>query len=578
MGRTSIRTVLWLVAVALVADFARAPAQALPTATRRGMVVAAHPLAARAGAEILASGGNAADALSAAAFALGVVEPHSSGLGGGGFALLYSARTGKVTALDFRETAPAATTPAIFHREGRYDPALSRRGGRAVGVPGAVAGYAEIARTHGTQPLDRIVAPAARLAEEGFTLSLAHHRALGWAAGVLEEFPGTARHFLADRDVIGQTLRQPALGGLLREIGAKGAEAFYRGESAEAIVRAAREAGGILTLDDLADYEVRPLTPLEGSYRGHRVVTIPPPSAGGVTVLATLAVLESRPPEPGYRSPEQLHLLIESFKRTFAARAEFIGDPRHEPEVVAHTKRILDPETIRSWVATIDPERATPAEEITRLASPPPEREHTSHLAAIDAAGNVALMTTTINGAFGSGVLVPEIGVLLNNELDDFAAPEGANLYGLVGGRYNAPAPGKTPVSSMAPTLVFRGTRPWIAVGAPGGSTIPTTIVQVITRVVDDGMEAQQAVAAPRLHAQHLPDQVMVEPFGLELATRRALERKGHRLADRASGWGNAMVILTEVDGMRFGSADPRGEGAAVAEDSIHHPLPAAAE
>lgn len=560
-----------LIAV-LVLGFALPKAEALPTSTREGLVVTAHPHASRAGATVLAEGGNAVDALVAAAFTLAVVEPHSSGLGGGGFALVYEAESGKVHAIDFREVAPAAADEAYFLQDGTYEPTLSKIGGRAVGVPGAVAGYAYLASKYGTWKLAKLVEPAAKLADKGFVTGAAHKRALQWGGKVLAASPEAAIVFGADDggDGLGQRLRQPALAAFIRDIGKRGPKALYEGKGAEAVERAVKASGGALTRKDLADYEVRTLKPLEGSYRGHRVVTFPPPSAGGFTVLQTLAGMERHPVEKlSHRSPARLHALIEIWKRSYAARAEFLGDPRVESAVNEHVERLLSKETMDAWVKSIDPKKATPAEEVSSLVRTTAGGEHTTHLVAMDAEGNVALMTSTLNGAFGSGVFVPELGLLLNNQLDDFAAPVGGNLYGLVGGELNAIAPGKTPLSTMAPTLVFRDDKPWIAVGAPGGSTIATTIAQIILNVVDEGMDVQQAVAASRLHAQHRPEVVRFEAYGVEDATRSALERLGHDVQLTSFQWGNASVIVVGEDGVNQGSADPRGEGAAVAQDQL---------
>jgi gamma-glutamyltranspeptidase/glutathione hydrolase len=561
----------WL-ALALIVLVAPA-AWALPVTTHKGLVVAAHPLAARAGAQVLANGGNAADALVATAFALAVVEPQSCGIGGGGFALLYNARTHEVKAVDFREVAPAAASPAMFMRNGKYDPLLSRQGGKAVAVPGAVAGYASIAEHYGTKSLKALVDPAATLAEAATLYTEGHRRGLQMGAELLKSSPAAAAYFGLGQDVVGLRRRQPELAKLLRDIGAKGPHAFYTGRSAAAVVRAVAASGGILTTDDLAHYEVRSLVPLEGRFRGHRVVTMPPPSAGGVTVLATLEALDRKPADQmRYGTVERAQLLAELFNRAYAARAAMAGDPRAEPKAANYVTQILKPETIASWLASIGP-NATPSAEIGKAIDQIKEGPETSHLCVVDAAGNVALMTTTINGAFGSGVFVPELGIVLNNEMDDFSPPEGGNLYGLVGGRYNAVAPGKTPLSTMAPTLVFDGDRPWIGVGAAGGSTIATTITQIILHVVDDNMDVQQALAAPRLHSQFQPDEIKVEQYGMDEETRKALVARGYKVGFWAPR-SNAQALTIGADGLRRSIGDPRGDGAAVAEDVLEGPKP----
>jgi gamma-glutamyltranspeptidase/glutathione hydrolase len=532
-------------------------------------VVAASQLAARTGAEVLAKGGNAADALVATAFTLAVTEPFSSGLGGGGFALLYDAKTHEVHAVDFRETAPAAASPAMFNRKGMYDPDLSRFGGRAVATPGAVAGYAYVAANFGTRPLRELVAGAADIAEQGFMLTPGWERGVKRGARALSRFWNAANYYGFGRNILWTVRRQPALATLLRAIGEKGPEAFYTGAAAEAVVRATSQTHGVLALDDLKSYAARPLTPLEGSYRGHRVVTVPPPSAGGVALLETLAGLEKLNPPSGREhtvDATRFHDLVELWDRAYAARTNFVGDPRADSAVSTAVSRLLDKHTIDTWVASIGP-RATPAAQVGTMVDRIAEGADTTHLCTVDAAGNVALMTTTINGPFGSGVFVPELGIILNNEMDDFAAATGPNLYGLVGGKYNAVAPGKTPVSTMTPTIVFDGDRPWIALGTPGGSTIATTISQVLVHLMDDRLDLPQALAVPRLHAQFHPDHVLIEPKGFSAATLAALEAKGHRIAKSPLMLGNVQAITIGPDGLRTGASDLRGFGAAVAED-----------
>jgi gamma-glutamyltranspeptidase/glutathione hydrolase len=548
------------------------PALALPVASRKGLVVSAHPLASRAGAEVLASGGNAADALVATAFALAVVEPHSSGLGGGGFALLYNAKTREVSVVDFRETAPAQASPKMFLKDGKYDPALSRQGGLSVALPGAVAGYAHIAAKHGTKSLKSLVDPAATLAEKGAIYTEGHRRALTFASELLKQFPVTADYYGMNADVLGQRRVQPRIGKLLREIGASGPRAFYSGKNASAIVRAVAASGGVLTTDDLEHYEVRSLKPLEGSYRGHRVVTVPLPSAGGTTVLSALAAAERLTPEQfKFGTVDRDRYLIEIFNRIYAARAAYAGDPRVEPKAADFSK-LLDPKTIDAWMKSIGPS-ATPAAEIAKVADPSKEGDDTSHLGAVDAEGNVALMTTTINGPFGSGVMVPELGIVLNNEMDDFSPPSGGNLYGLVGGRYNGVAPFKTPVSTMCPTLVFEGDRPWFGVGAAGGSAIATAVTQLIIHMVDDGMDVQQALNAPRLHSQFQPEESKIEYYGIEEETRKALVARGYKIGFTPPR-SNAQALSIGSDGIRRGAGDPRGEGAAVAQEQVETAAP----
>ncbi|HUL58988.1 MAG TPA: gamma-glutamyltransferase [Anaeromyxobacteraceae bacterium] len=559
-----------------------------------GAVATAHPLASEAAAAVLRAGGNAADAAVAAAFALSVVEPQSSGLGGGGFALVHVAREGKVHAIDFREVAPAAAAPDMFAGGA---PRRSLDGGLAIAVPGAVAGYAEVARRFGTRPLRELVEPAARLAERGFPVN-AHYAAMARERlTCLAERPAAARELLRrgpdGRPAApepGWRLVRPDLARTLRLVGRDPA-ALQRGALAERIARAVREDGGMLTVEDLARYRVRERVPLEGRYRGHRLVSMPLPSAGGAIVIALLQALEPEDPRAGGYRPERfLHAMVEIEKRLFARRV-LLGDPDRVPGAAIAMEEMVSPafavalhaavgdRTVSSGELDAPP---TPPVAPNDLAggrrppdpwslpgqAPPPgpplqPDTHTTHISVVDREGNAVAMTTTINVPFGSCVVVPGTGILLNDEMDDFEpAPGVPNAYGLVGRGANAPAPGKTPLSSMAPTLVFGPDgRLWLAVGAPGGSTIPTTVAQVISHLVDDGMSLSQSLGAPRIHHQWQPDAIQVEPGGLEEATARALEARGHRLRFAERPWGNAQAVRVTPEGWREAASDPRVQG-----------------
>jgi gamma-glutamyltranspeptidase/glutathione hydrolase len=553
---------------------------AATAASPRGAVATAHPLASEAAAQVLREGGNAVDAAVTAALVLAVVEPQSSGLGGGGFALVHLAREGRVVALDFREVAPAAATPDMFAegadarglrpeaRGPKPEAPPSLDGGRAVAVPGAVKGYAELARRFGTRPLARFAEPAARIAERGFPVNLHYVRAARQRLPCLAARPATARLFLA-RDAGGRpappapgwSLVQPDLARTLRLLG-RDPEAFYRGELAARIARAARDDGGVLTAADLAAYRTRERAPLEGRYRGHRIVSMPLPSSGGAILIALLQALEHEEPRAGGYRPERfLHAMMEIEKRLYARRAR-LGDPAFVPSSAEEVAELVSPAYAARLAAGVG-ERAAAVE------APPPPREgaQTTHLAVIDAAGNAVSLTSTVNHRFGSCVVVPGTGILLNDEMDDFdRAPGAPNAFGAVGTGANAPAPGKIPLSSMAPTLVFApGGRLWLAVGSPGGTTIPTTVAQVISHLVDDGMSLSQAVAAPRLHHQWQPDALQVEPGGLEAETARALAARGHQLLFRERPWANPQAVRVAPEGWREAACDPSGEGAPAA-------------
>jgi gamma-glutamyltranspeptidase/glutathione hydrolase len=530
----------------------------------RGAVATAHPLASDAAAGILRQGGNAADAAVAAAFVLSVVENQSSGIGGGGFALVRRAGEERVHAIDFREVAPAAAAPDMFAPgEGRGEP-RSLDGGLAVAVPGAVRGYAEIARRFGTRPLAELVAPAIRIAEQGFPATLHLSQAARSRLACLAARPAAAREFLVRGP--GGELAAPApgtrlvrrdLARTLRRIG-RDPDAFHRGPLAERIVRAVREDGGVLGAGDLARYRVRERAPLEGRYRGRRVVSFPLPSAGGAIVIGTLQALEHEEPRAGGYRPERfLHAMIEVEKRLFAQRA-LLGDPDHVSGAAAVAAEMVSPAFAAALSASVGPRAATPEE-----VAPRRETGSTTHVSVIDGAGNAVALTTTVNWLFGSCLVVPGTGILLNDQMDDFdAAPGLPNVFGLVGSGANAPAPGKAPLSSMAPTLVFDPEgKLWLAVGSPGGSHIPTTVAQVISHLVDDGMTLERALAAPRLHHQWHPEAVQVEANGLEAETARALEGRGHRLEWLEGPRSNPQAVWVRADGWVEAASDPRGAG-----------------
>jgi gamma-glutamyltranspeptidase/glutathione hydrolase len=534
----------------------------------RGAVATAHPLASRAGAEALAAGGNAVDAAVAAAFALSVVENQSSGIGGGGFAVVWLAKGRRLLVLDFREVAPAAATRDMFLADGRADPRRSQEGGLAVGVPGAVKGYAELARRFGRLPLSRLVEPAARLAERGFALGRHQASHAASALASLRADPAASAEFLAPGpDGLpaprrpGTWLRRPDLARTLRLLG-RDPEAFYRGPLAARIAAAVRHRGGILTEADLAAYRTRERLPLRGRYAGHEVVTVPPPSAGGTILLGLLQAMDGQA-AGGFHDPADLHAFVEVEKRLFARRAGALGDPDQVPGADAAARALADPAFARALRAEVGP-RATPADELS-TALPTREGSDTSQVSVIDGEGNAVAMTTTVNTPYGSGVLVPGTGILLNSQMDDFeAAPGAPNAYGLVGTGVNAVAPGRRPLSSMAPALVFDAEgRVVLAVGSPGGSTIPSTVAQVVMAVLGDGMPLEEALGRPRIHHQWRPDEVLVEPFALEAATEAALLARGHRLRHRERPFGNPQAALADwAAGLVEAASDPRFEGA----------------
>jgi len=540
----------------------------------RAALATAHPLASRAGAEALRAGGNAVDAAVAAALALSVVEPQSSGLGGGGFALVWLAKPRRLVVLDFREVAPAAATRDMFLVDGAAVPERSRDGGLAVAVPGAVKGYAELARRFGRLPLSRLAEPAARLADQGFQVGRHYEDASRERRACLAADEAAAREFLARAGdgwrplAAGERLRRPALARTLRQLG-RDPEAFYRGPLAARIAAAARARGGLLSAADLAAYRTVEREPLWGEYRGHRIAGMPPPSAGGAIVIGLLQALERDQPAAGdgaLRPVPFLHAFLEVEKRLFAERAGLLADPAFLPGADAAARRLVDPAFDGALRAAVG-EAATPADALEPGGAPPdPGRggSHTSHLSVVDGEGNAVALTTTVNGWFGACVVVPGTGVLLNDEMDDFeSAPGVPNLFGLVGTGANAVAPGKRPLSSMAPTLVFDAEgRVVLAVGAPGGATIPSTVAQVILYRLGAGLPLGQAIGVPRVHHQWRPDVVQVEPSGLDAATADALRARGHALRFRERLFGNPQATAIDwATGLREAASEPRLEG-----------------
>jgi len=529
----------------------------------RGAVATSHPAASEAGAAVLRAGGNAADAAVAAAFALSVAEPQSSGIGGGGLALVYVAREDRVYAIDFRETAPAGSAPDMFLVDGRPDPRRSRCGGLSVAVPGAVKGYAEIARRFGKKALPDLVAPAVRLARDGVVVGRTWRRGAAAARDCLREDAAGAAIFLAagEPPEPGSRVVQKDLAATLKLLG-RDPEAFYRGPLAARIAAAAHARGGVLTAADLAAYRTRTREVLWGEFRGHRVATFPPPSAGGAIVLGLLRVLEAEDPRDAARASEHyLHVFVEVEKRLFERRGGSLADPDFAPGADAVAREMASASFAGRVRAGIG-ERAAPA----GTPGPASPAGHTSHVSVVDAEGNAVALTTTVNLQFGSGVVVPGTGILLNDEMDDFdAAPGARNAFGLEGADLNLPAPGKRPLSSMSPTLVFGPDgKLLLAVGSPGGSTIPSTVAWAILRLLDGGMALDQALGTPRIHHQWRPDVVVAEPGALQDATRRALEARGHRVEEVAAPFGNPQAVRVDpLTGWREGASEPRLDGRA---------------
>lgn len=526
------------------------------------MVASQEAQATRIGLDVLKAGGNAVDAAVAVGFALAVTLPRAGNIGGGGFMVVHAADRDENVAIDYRETAPTATTADVFlGPDGEADQAKSRDSGLGVGVPGTVAGLSLALSRFGSGKfaLRDLVAPAVRLAREGVPVTGDLLDSLRSGAPRLARFAATARVFLKDggAPAPGDTLIQDELAQVLERIGQEGPGAFYGGPVAGRIVQAVRGAGGRMTLEDLKDYAPVIRKPVTGTYRDFQVVSMPPPSSGGIHLVEMLNILEGYPSQLiGSRSPQALHLQIEAMKLAYADRALHLGDADAVavPVDLLVSKRHADDLRRR-----IDPARATPSTEI----GVPASGGNTTHFSVVDEAGNVVANTYSLNFNFGLGLVADGTGILLNNELDDFAAKAGApNAFGLLGGAANAPGPGKRPLSSMSPTIVFRDHRPVLVTGAPGGSRIITTVLQVVVNALDGGMAVGDAVAAPRLHHQWWPDEVVAEPF-FPPAALAELAAMGHKVT-YGPLFGSANSIAAGP-GTLTGAADLRAQGAAAA-------------
>ena len=522
---------------------------------RRGMVAAVHHLASEAGVEIMRRGGNAVDAAVVTGLVLGVVDSHNSGLGGGCF-LLLRLPSGEVVALDGRETAPAAATADMFLRQGKAVPDLSRTGALAVAIPGQAAVFHEAVIRYGKLPWKVHCEMAAQIAEAGFPVPRAYAARIAAVAKDLAAFPASRAIFLrADGTPLqqGEIHQQPELAKTLRALGAGGPDWFYRGPFAQATAKWMRENGGLITEADFAAYTFKRRTPLETTYHGRRIVGMPPPSSGGVHVAQILNILEAK---GSVRSEDFPHVVAEAMKLAFADRAFWLGDP-------AFTKvprGLADKDYGQSLAARIDVAKAT----LVKDHGTPPRADehvfekHTTHFSAADAAGNWVSCTSTINTSYGSKVVVPGMGVVLNNEMDDFAAEAGApNAFGLVGAEANLPAPGKRPLSSMSPTLVFEGERPVLAIGAAGGPTIISQTLLALLHILDEGDTPAQALARPRFHQQWSPDELRVEK-SMPSALKDDLRRRGHVLKEVDIIGSTQAVGQPVKDGPFVGAHDPR--------------------
>lgn len=533
-----------------------ADAQPLPTAAA---IASPHPQATAAGQKVLSEGGNAFDAAIAISAALAVVEPYASGLGGGGYFLLRQAGTPvSYRFLDAREKAPLAATGDMYLRDGKEVPGLSTTGALASGIPGLPAALVELAAHYGALPLKDSLAPAIRLANKGFAVDRVYR---AWATArlaAMRDDPETTRLFLRNGEVpaVGEVLRQPELAQTLTLIAQKGHDGYYTGATAQALVKAVRAGGGIWTLKDLADYQVATRAPLRFALAGQReLITTPPPSAGGVALAQSLAMLQQLPWQQA-EPVQRVHYVVEVLRRAYRDRSQ-LGDPDFVNNPI---HALLAPDYLKGLGASIDPRQATPSSELP----PAPashEGEHTTHFTVLDNQGNAVAATLSVNLPFGSAFTAAGTGVVLNDEMDDFAAdPHGSNAYGLAGSQANAVAPGKRPLSSMSPSFIESPTQ-FASFGTPGGSRIPSMVLLSMLQYLD-GQPVPTWPAVPRYHHQYLPDVVEYEPGAFTAPQLAELKARGYRLKETGRAYGNQQVLLWHKDdGQVEAASDPRGVG-----------------
>ncbi|MFB2718501.1 gamma-glutamyltransferase [Shewanella xiamenensis] len=536
-------------------------ATAQPVWAKHGMVASQETLASRTGVEILKQGGNAVDAAVAVAFSLAVTLPRAGNIGGGGFMLVHLAKENKTIAIDYREMAPSKAKKDIFLDEnGDAVTKLSREHGLAVGIPGTVMGMSLALEKYGTMTMAQVTAPAIKMAQEGISVSPDLAVSLAGLKRRMSQWPSTAAIFYkADGSdfQVDDILKQPELAHSLQLIAEKGIKGFYEGETAEKLVKAVQEAGGIMTLEDLKHYKAVEREPVRGQYRGYEVVSMPPPSSGGVHIIEMLNVLQQFPIDKfGHNTAQTIHVMAETMKHAYADRSEYLGDPDFYKVPV---KQLTDKDYAQKIASQIALNKTTPSEEIKPGNLAPYESDQTTHFSVVDKWGNAVSNTYTLNFSYGSGLVAKGTGILLNNEMDDFSAKPGTpNGYGLVGGDANAVEGNKRPLSSMSPTIVMKDGKPFLVTGSPGGSRIITTTLQIIMNVIDHGLNIAEASNAARVHHQWLPDELRVET-SLNRDTISLLEAKGHKVKVQ-SAMGSTQSIMVTDQGI-FGATDPRHSG-----------------
>ncbi|ECJ2452701.1 gamma-glutamyltransferase [Salmonella enterica] len=529
-----------------------------PVRATQGMVASVDAMATQVGVDILKQGGNAVDAAVAVGYALAVTHPQAGNLGGGGFMLLRT-KDGATTAIDFREMAPAGATRDMFlDEQGNPDSKKSLTSPLASGTPGTVAGLSLALEKYGSLPLNSVVRPAIKLAQEGFIVNDALADDLKtYGSEVLPHHENSKAIFWKDGEPLkkGDKLVQQDLANSLTMIAENGPDAFYKGEIARQIAQQMQQNGGLITTDDLAAYQAVERTPVSGEYRGYQIFSMPPPSSGGIHIVQILNILENFDMKKyGFGSADAIQIMAEAEKYAYADRSEYLGDPDF---VSVPWQALTSKAYAKSIAGQIDINKAKPSSEIRPGKLAPYESDQTTHFSVVDKDGNAVAVTYTLNTTFGTGIVAGNTGILLNNQMDDFSAKPGVpNVYGLVGGEANAVGPKKRPLSSMSPTIVVQDGKTWLVTGSPGGSRIITTVLQMVVNTIDFGMNVAEATNAPRFHHQWLPDELRVEK-GFSPDTLKLLEQKGQKVALKEA-MGSTQSIMVGPDGELYGASDPR--------------------
>ncbi|ECF6028009.1 gamma-glutamyltranspeptidase [Salmonella enterica subsp. salamae serovar Greenside] len=529
-----------------------------PVRATQGMVASVDAMATQVGVDILKQGGNAVDAAVAVGYALAVTHPQAGNLGGGGFMLLRT-KDGATTAIDFREMAPAGATRNMFlDEQGNPDSKKSLTSPLASGTPGTVAGLSLALEKYGSLPLNSVVRPAIKLAQEGFIVNDALADDLKtYGSEVLPHHENSKAIFWKDGEPLkkGDKLVQQDLANSLTMIAENGPDAFYKGEIARQIAQQMQQNGGLITTDDLAAYQAVERTPVSGEYRGYQIFSMPPPSSGGIHIVQILNILENFDMKKyGFGSADAIQIMAEAEKYAYADRSEYLGDPDF---VNVPWQALTSKAYAKSIAGQIDINKAKPSSEIRPGKLAPYESDQTTHFSVVDKDGNAVAVTYTLNTTFGTGIVAGNTGILLNNQMDDFSAKPGVpNVYGLVGGEANAVGPKKRPLSSMSPTIVVKDGKTWLVTGSPGGSRIITTVLQMVVNTIDFGMNVAEATNAPRFHHQWLPDELRVEK-GFSPDTLKLLEQKGQKVALKEA-MGSTQSIMVGPDGELYGASDPR--------------------